>query len=354
MRIPYVDYAKAFAIVGVFIMHSAAPAGLSAVVSAYDMMVFFFLSGFVFSIRKYRSFWPFLWNKIRTLIIPGVFLSVVPFFVERAIGIARGDSWNAAQYARYFAGYVINLRGREGFGVIPWFLSCLFLMEIGGYVLIRIVNYLRLDGMRRVTLLGVVAVVSLAVGWMYSAYIHVVLPWGGDVAMSMFGFFVMGIMIRPYAQALHRALTAWSILPAVVVLVIAVLVNGRVFNGSVNPYMNDLGNPLCFVLGAIAGVWAVLAVSRMISDTPWLNRMLGRPLSYCGRNTLVFYCINVPIYPSLIPWLLGLIGLDMASSNIGTLLLCCLGAILINLVICIPCAEIMNRWLPGVLGRKKR
>ncbi|MBW3091715.1 acyltransferase family protein [Bifidobacterium sp. 82T10] len=353
-RILWVDYAKAFAIIGVFVMHGAAPDGLSAVVSAYDMMVFFFLSGFVFSTRKYRSFPPFLRNKVRTLIVPGLFLSVVPFLVERLIGLLHGETWSPAAYLTWFAGYAINLRGHDGFGVIPWFLTCLFMMEVGGYALLRFLDRFGLRGRRRDAALVVAAVIAVTLGWTYSAYVYIVLPWGCDVALSMFGFFVLGILLRRHARALRRALSAWVILPAAMVLIVSVWVNGHVFHGSVNPYMNDLGNPACFVVGAVSGVWMVLAVSRLIADVPAMNRALGGTLSYWGRNTLVFYCVNAPIYPSLIPWLLSLIGLDTTSSDIAMRMACCFGAILINLAICTPCAEIMNRCLPGILGKTQR
>ena len=354
-RIPWVDYAKAFAILGVFIMHSAAPDGLSAVVSAYDMMVFFFLSGFVFSIRKYDSFPPFLWNKVRTLLVPGLFLSVVPFLIERLIGVIGGSHWTITAYAKWFAGYLINLRGREGFGVLPWFLTCLFIMEIGGYILLRCLDRFGWQGgrHRNIALIAVTAA-SLAMGWLYSTYLHIVLPWGCDVALSMFGFFTMGILARPYAQQLHRALAAWTVPVSLVILLAAVWANGNVFHGAVNPYMNDLGDPACFILGAVAGVWMILALSKLVSDTPALNRALGGVLSYWGRNTLVFYCVNAPIYPVLIPWLLSLVGLDAASGDALMRLACCLGAVLVNLAVCIPSAELMNRWLPSILGRAKR
>lgn len=354
-RIAWVDYAKAVAILGVFVMHSAAPGSLSAVISAYDMMVFFLLSGFVFSIRRYASFRPFLWNKVRTLLIPGLFLSVVPFFVERLISVALGgERWSIGRYLTWFVGYAVNLRGREGFGSIPWFLVSLFVIEIGGYVLLRAVARVRLDGGRRFAALILASTVLLALGWLYSVFVHVVLPWCGDVALSMSGFFVVGVALRPYADLLHRALRAWTIIPVCALLIAAVWLDSRVFHGAVNPYMNDLGNPLCFVIGALAGIWMVFALCRTIADCRPLDRVLGGVLAYWGRNTLVFYCINAPIYPWLIPWLLGLVGLDVASADVGMRLACALGAILINLAICTPCAEIMNRWLPGILGRKRR
>ena len=100
-RIAWVDYAKGIAIIGVFILHSNAPEDVIHVVDAFCMPLFFLLSGFVFSIRKYSSFGPFLWNKLRTLIFPGIFFAVVPFVIERAIGMFSGNAWTAKAYAEW-------------------------------------------------------------------------------------------------------------------------------------------------------------------------------------------------------------------------------------------------------------
>ena len=190
-RIAWVDYAKGIAIIGVFILHSNAPEDVIHVVDAFCMPLFFLLSGFVFSIRKYSSFGPFLWNKLRTLIFPGIFFAVVPFVIERAIGMFSGNAWTAKAYAEWILGIAVNLRGHEGFGSIPWFLACLFILEIGGYILLRLSKCVSLPEWAFI----VIGTVSILIGYLYSAFIHIVLPWGTDIALSMFGFFVFGYVM---------------------------------------------------------------------------------------------------------------------------------------------------------------
>lgn len=70
-RIPWVDGAKGLGVIFVLVLHSVLPEPLRAVISAFAMMLFFWLSGFVFSIRKSDSFWSFSVRKIRTLMVPG-------------------------------------------------------------------------------------------------------------------------------------------------------------------------------------------------------------------------------------------------------------------------------------------
>jgi len=344
-RIAWVDHAKGFAIIGVFVLHSNAPEDVIHVMDMFCMPLFFLLSGFVFSIRKYPSFLPFLWNKVRTLVFPGLFFAVLPFIVERVIRSAFGDSWSVRAYVKWMVGYVINMRGHEGLGNIPWFLVCLFLVELGGYVLLRAASRFHFGEQA----FAVIGVASVLIGYAYSKFIHIVLPWGGDIALSMFGFFIFGYVLREHREWLEHALRPLIIVPALVLLVGAALLNT---NQPVNVYLDHYGNLVFYLVGAVCGIWAVLSICRALARVP-SGRFAMRALTYWGRNTLTFYCVNAIIYSGLIPLMLGRLGLDSASGSVTNQLLCLVDTIAINLIICSVAAEIVNRWLPGVLGRSK-
>lgn len=343
-RIAWVDYAKGIAIIGVFILHSNAPEDVIHVVDAFCMPLFFLLSGFVFSIRRYSSFGPFLWNKLRTLIFPGIFFAVVPFVIERAIGMFSGNAWTAKAYAEWILGIAVNLRGHEGFGSIPWFLACLFILEIGGYILLRLSKCVSLPEWAFI----VIGTVSILIGYLYSAFIHIVLPWETDIALSMFGFFVFGYVMRDHRETLEHVMRPSTTIIAAALLVTATMLNAQ---HPVNVYMNTYGNIGCYLVGAFAGIWAILAICIGLGHIPTCALPL-LALTYCGRNTLVFYCVNAPIYGSLIPFVLRRIGLSTNGGSMMNQLWCMLGAIVINLVACSVIAELMNRWMPGVLGRQ--
>ena len=141
--------------------------------------------------------------------------------------------------------------------------------------------------------------------------------------------------------------------PSTTIIAAALLVTATMLNAQhpVNVYMNTYGNIGCYLVGAFAGIWAILAVCISLDHVPSRGFLLSA-LTYCGRNTLVFYCVNAPIYGTLIPFVLGMAGLDIDGGSIANQLLCMFGAIVINLVICSAVTEIMNRWMPGVLGRQ--
>ena len=321
------------------------PEGVIHVVDAFCMPLFFLLSGFVFSIRRYSSFCPFLGNKLRTLIVPGIFFAIAPFIIERVIGMLSGKTWTANAYLKWILGIVINLRGHEGLGSIPWFLACLFVVEIGGYILLRLDSRFSLPDQ---AFIGIGAA-SILIGYLYSSFVHIVLPWGTDIALSMFGFFVFGYAARTHREAMERVMRPFTIIIAVALLVMAAMLNTR---QPVNVYMNTYGNLGCYLVGAFAGIWAILTICIGLGRLP-NHRVSLSALTYCGRNTLVFYCVNAPIYGTLIPFVLGMAGLDVDGGSMANQLLCMLGAITINLVVCSAVAEIMNRWMPEVFGKKR-
>lgn len=120
-RIAWVDYAKAFAIIGVFLLHSAAPSFLLSVIGSSAMMLFFLLSGLVFSIRRHPRFLPFAWHRVRTLLIPGLFLAVVPFLIERVIVFCSGGTGRLWSTSGTCLGILSICAGMKGLAPFPGF-----------------------------------------------------------------------------------------------------------------------------------------------------------------------------------------------------------------------------------------
>lgn len=350
-RIKWIDYAKGIAILGVLLLHTGRylPVGMSGAIGAFDMMLFFFLSGYVFSIRKFTEFGVFLWRRVRTLVIPGLVFGLLFGPLQWALNASiTAHVGLPSNGVKWLLGFVVNLRGRESMGEIPWFLTCLFLMEIGAYALVRVFDSRECE---IPVLIGVAVLTSLA-GYGYSVLVHKALPWSGDIAMSLFCFFVLGmIMKRLGVSAVDRLLSPVMLLPAILVFAVAVTLNIVVFNGGVNAYLNEYGNYVCFVVGAVSGIWMICTLCHAIDYLKPLDNIICRPLTYLGRNTLVIYCVNGLIYPVFIPWLLSGLGLDVGTA-VGRALWVVL-ALVINLIICLIAASLINRFVPELLGRKR-
>ena len=65
-RIGYIDMAKGLAIILVIIGHiSFTPSMGKTILYLFHIPLFFFLSGFTFSVDKYANFSSFFWNKFK-------------------------------------------------------------------------------------------------------------------------------------------------------------------------------------------------------------------------------------------------------------------------------------------------
>ena len=116
-RISWVDYGKGLAILLVFWGHAICPEPVRASFYAFHIPVFYFLSGYVFSTRKYHSFGPFLWHKVRTLIIPGLTFGFLIVFFKWLNGLIAGEAYSVNPL-KLLIGVFVELRGGD-YSVIP-------------------------------------------------------------------------------------------------------------------------------------------------------------------------------------------------------------------------------------------
>lgn len=79
-RVEWVDMLKGFGIILVMLGHASFPEALVTEIYTFHMPLFFFLSGYVFSIKKYSNFKDFLIHKAKTLLLPLMVFSI--FFVK--------------------------------------------------------------------------------------------------------------------------------------------------------------------------------------------------------------------------------------------------------------------------------
>lgn len=172
-RITWVDSAKGFGIVLVLILHSVFPEPLRAVASAFAMMLFFWLSGFVFSVRESDSFRSFAVRKIRTLMVPGITCAWIVCCISAAFEVFNNASFDVRMFVCELFGVFVNLRGNPVWNGVTWFLPCLFVVELCAYPCLKICK----RGCKSMKALSpkislVLVSVLLVLGYVYGAYIH--------------------------------------------------------------------------------------------------------------------------------------------------------------------------------------
>lgn len=127
-RIQWIDYGKGFAMFLVFWGHTICPEIVRGVFYAFHMPLFFFLSGYVFSYRRYSSIKTFIWKKFRTLIVPGAVFGTVCLIGNCLNGLFIKKPVEGTILTRV-VGLFLEIRGGS-YWVIPWFFTSLFTIEV--------------------------------------------------------------------------------------------------------------------------------------------------------------------------------------------------------------------------------
>ena len=95
------------------------------------MPLFFFISGYLFTIDRYKNFAEFACKKVKSILVPYLFLCIVSLILAF---IVSGSETNPLEFVKQI---VISKRNAMPVNPTLWFLTCLFAIELLFYLLTR-------------------------------------------------------------------------------------------------------------------------------------------------------------------------------------------------------------------------
>ena len=136
-RMEYIDMMKGFAMILVILGHIwYIPQPLKICIYFFHIPLFFFLSGFTFSIKKYTSFKPFFMKKFKTIMLP-YFLLNTGVFMFKSIML---HPENILKIDILYFIKALLLADRLHIYYQLWFLTSLFLAELVSYFVVKFSN----------------------------------------------------------------------------------------------------------------------------------------------------------------------------------------------------------------------
>lgn len=340
-RIPWVDYGKGLAIILVFWGHTVCPQPIRDFLYAFHMPLFYFLSGYVYNIAHYASLRMLLWRKFRTLLVPGVILGIVCRVLDYCNALATGTATDDPHIMQRAIGLVLELRGGS-YWVIPWFFTSLFMVEVLAYLVFRLTR-------GRVAALLLIGFVSSLIGYAYCIVVGKTVPWAVETALTGLLFFLLGyVSCHAFAELFDR-MTAGRMLLVWLAVTMFCSWATRTFDcTNLDIYANQYGSYPLYLMGAVAGILMAVTLCKSLALVAAKN--VGRVLDYVGRNSLVFYCFN-QLALAVVLEILQTCGLfrgelNLAWQSAGIIIVaiaCCL---------CVPLVVFVNRFVPGVLGKR--
>ncbi|WP_422664997.1 acyltransferase family protein [Aneurinibacillus uraniidurans] len=285
-RIEWIDIAKGIAIILVVIGHSPATNGIKTFIYGFHIPLFFFLSGFVFNPQKFSNSTEFFKNKIKTIVMPYLIFSLIEYLIYV---LWENSIYNTNYYAySIFKGILYASADTLKMYPVLWFLPCLFVVQCAFFLLVKI------NGKK--TYLIISLITFSIVGFLYSQYSTVRLPWFIDSSLTAVVFYGIGFIYKTYDFYLESKLSAYY--TELLIGSFALLYFCTFMNTTVDMFGLVYNNYFFYYTSAISGILFCIVLSKLINHS--------KTLTYLGKNTMLIFVFHVNMF-NIVNYILGYI-----------------------------------------------
>lgn len=323
-RLVHVDVARGLSILLVVLGHNWIvlhdTGELYRIIYSFHIPLFLLLSGVFFN--SATSFRRAAWTRMDTLL--------KPYFVT-LLAVTIQQSWLVGKTTPFpeLLSAILYGNARIPIWIPLWFLPHLFLLCLFAWLYLAFFQLeKRPPAIQAALLLATLAAGVLMLRWFWPLPLPGFplrgLPFSADLLLVSVFYFLLGYLLRERIKQ-PAANYGWTLLALAAFLGLHILTEY-----SMDLNLRRYDNLVVSTLQALAGIFIVLSLSRMLARSPSLSRLFG----YLGRNSLIILIFHNPIQRGLFS-LLG----DALESKFGAALLAFAGAVLACLLI----AEIIKR-----------
>lgn len=341
-RIAWVDTAKYICIMAVMLEHlESITDELSCFLSPFFVLAFFFVAGYTH--KPGQRFSAFFLKKLRTLFVPWLIFSVLDIALSQLVSFSEHRSFTTE-----LAWNFLQIRGQ---GDQIWFVAALFITFVPFYFFIEWYNKKPQAGAMRAVLFTALSLLLFMLDVLYSNFMDAsrlpwgttALPWHVEYIFQAMFYMTLGYMFKQHWEAAFDAVNNIAgrfMLAAVYIIVVYA------------PYFTVIPESVFRVFAVfitpILGILLVVALSKVIKP--------NRYILYVGQNTLIYFALHGKVFGFIevmlrrfAPGLYSAVLADMLLSNLFAIAF----ALVLSFILLIP-TYIINRWLPFMLGRRRR
>ena len=274
-RLDWVDTSKGIGIILVILGHIWLSGLGQKYISSFHMPLFFLLSGYVFSFEKYRDVKHFLGSKVKRILIPYAWFSLITYVYW--VLFERRVSGNMTSPVSTFINIVLCPGTDKYLPHNPalWFLPCLFVVEVMFYFIAK---------NRKHEYLSIILLLISIVGYIIARYAPGNFPWSINVALAGVVFYGIGFVIKSNRKCLNcsNRIIHIAVLTAVTVGLFIAMKNTRVLMAAC-----VYGDYFYFYSAALMNIIGIIALSFLLRKNKWLV--------YLGRHSLTIYALHFPV-----------------------------------------------------------
>lgn len=328
-RLAFIDVAKALGVILVVLGHNLGSGEIHDYIYSFHMPLFFILCGFSRRWKTFgaKEFGREMWKNVERYVVPyGILMLIAGELslhnIKNYIFVNRNITYMYPLLAK-------------------WFLPCFFVS-----ICLSLFLYQLVGRIKNRTVYGIIILFCAVVLIILGLYFDGVrcgdeVLWLANIALMGCAFIFTGILLRLlYNKYLTSCKSYYDILLLVTAVVVSV-VSYR-YNFTDGGYMAMVagiyGTWYWFVLSAVSGTVSVILLSICISARGGGKLKL---LCYIGQNSMV-----IMMFHSLF--------IDIAKKIFSGLRFTSFFEMVFCIVMCVPCIELVNRYVPSLAGHSQR
>jgi fucose 4-O-acetylase-like acetyltransferase len=219
------------------------------------MPLFFFISGYLFSFRKYDCFKSFVRHRSRQLVVPYVSFNIITYIFWLFIGHKFGDdATRNIPFYKPLIGIVYG-NGINDFlvhDIASWFLACLFVVET-----LFFLSFSGIEKTKSVLLLLCFAII----GYIDYSFDSIRWPWSLNVALVAMVFYGFGNVFKAEIDRFLAIKTKHLIVTLLIIVPLFLMI--VTINGAVDLNSNYYNHYWLFFPGAFLGIYITAVLSRV-------------------------------------------------------------------------------------------
>lgn len=322
-RIIWIDYLKGICMLSIILNHLCGPIIYGRITYPFELVGFFFASGYTFNIRS--NFRDFFITKVKTLVLPIICFGVINTILS--------SLYKESNIIDRLVGILIQIPGKWD---DLWFLACLFTMELIFYLILTLWK----NSLMRLAICLILSVI----GYLSATHSSFRIPWHLENAFILIVFMWIGYLSKAnnclninhiIKEKSHR----YSPLLICIVYIISILIKK---NYPIDVHLLNYGSFPLFLVSALSGLYLIIFIAKSLEQ--YSNTILLKFLSFIGINTLIYYAFQSKMI-SFTQLLFAKVGVD-PETYLGVIV-CCL---IVNIFLIIP-TQIVRKYFPFMLGK---
>lgn len=288
-RIDYIDTAKGIGMLLVIFAHINYMQPSLTIIYSFHMPLFFIISGMMFKKGKYKSFKPFIFSRLKSLICPYMFFSLISYMAYILIRIISDglSNINVLELLKLFGQIFIAQNSLKlAYNLQLWFIPCLFLSEVIYWILCDKVS----NNAFRYALI----IIIVAFGWFTESPLcrvdFSVLPWNFSSACFSLGFFAVGNESFQHFKKLEfpHGICDYIKIIVAICIIIPILFCLAKLNGKISIGSRELGNGFLLYITGILGTFIIMLLSFLVRSS--------KVLQFIGLNSFYYMAVHKILY----------------------------------------------------------